>query len=204
MFIRILNRLVTRTGGLLCWVQTREFNDVVESKPPAGIVIRLLRPEDLTAADPELQLDKSFVQAALLRGDMCHGAFDKNQLVAYSWRSITTVPHNKDIAVKVTAGMSYGYKAFTLDDYRGRGLYPALVVAEKFACIERGIHHGISFYDTRNSSAMRANAKFKIRRVGLAGYFCVGTRVVTFHSPGVRAKGFQFVATDLLSVSTAI
>lgn len=98
------------------------------------------------------------------------------------------------VDVIVPAACSYGYNAFTLPAYRGRGIYPAIAQAEVSTCRAQGFTRGISFTEVYNFSSLEADKKFGNTRVGLAGYLRLGKRLVTFRSPAVKRLGMQFVA----------
>ena len=78
------------------------------------------------------------------------------------------------VDVIVLAACSYGYNAFTLPAYRGRGIYPAIAQAEVSTCRAQGFTRGISFTEVYNVSSLEADKKFGNTRVGLAGHLRLG------------------------------
>ena len=105
---------------------------------------------------------------------MCHAALKDGQVVSYAWRSSTAAPHEADISVVVPNSLSYGYKAFTLPEFRGQGIYPGIAQREVSKCSSLGLTTGVSFTELRNTASLRADRTIGNRRVGLAGYFRLG------------------------------
>jgi len=52
----------------------------------------------------------------------------------------------------VPNSLSYGYKAFTLPEFRGQGIYPAIAQREMSTCDSLGLNTGVSFTESRHRS----------------------------------------------------
>lgn len=158
----------------------------------SGFSFRIADQEELTFAseDPQLDLPPDFLRRALLRGDICVGAFDGQQLVAYAWRSFRETPHSVGLVLRFSKRYRYAYKSFTRPEYRGRRLQERITPLADGLCIERGHTHGISFIETHNYPSL-AMARHAVP-VGFLGYVKVFGRVFTFRSPAVRRRGFGF------------
>ncbi len=185
-----------RLGIHLVWVNQRDLTiSPTLDTDLTGLEIRCATSAECLAAcaDQELQLDASFVRWAFAAGAICHGAFIGDQLVAYAWRTQQLAPHRVRVQVQVGPGFSYGFKAFTKAEYRGRGLYPAIADAERQSCIDAGVTKGVSFTEMHNSASLRADLKFGNRILGAAGFVEFGSFLYTFHDANVRRTGFRFI-----------
>lgn len=148
-------------------------------------------------SNPGLGLEKEFVTRAFNDGGMCHAALSGNNIVSYCWRTTRAgrVPHVPGVDVEVSDQYSYGYKALTLPEYRGRGIYPAIAEVERKYCAEHGILKGISFAAFSNLASLRSNQKFGNEVLGLAGYRTTRAHTQVFREPRVSAAGFSFVSS---------
>ena len=155
---------------------------------------RLLTQEELALAceDPRIEISAEFLRAALDRGDLCIGAFDGERLVAYTWRSFKETSHADDLFLSFEKPHRYGYKAFTLPEYRGLRLQECITPVSDQFCIDRGYTHGISFIQTHNYASLTMSLRVGSVPVGLLGYLRIFGRVFTFRSAGARRRGFGF------------
>ena len=163
-----------------------------------GIDCRLASREELYLAcdSDELELSREFVDAALGNDDCCCAAFDGGKLVSYAWRTSVEAPHAKGTKVVVGEEQRYGYKVFTLPEYRGRGIYPRIASLADGEFIRRGKVDAVSFTASTNYSSLAADKKMGNRKLGFALILKIGAWTGAFHSPGVTKAGFRFVVED--------
>ncbi len=151
---------------------------------------RLLTLEDALEAsqNPALDLPSNFVRAAFERNDVCFGAYEKENLVAYAWRSLTCAPVTNGLWVRVDSQHHrYGYKALVLPEYRGMRLNTSLRRFSDAYFIERGIKKSIADIDLHNLSSQAAHGRDSGRkRLGFAGFVSIRGRYLTFRTKGVR------------------
>ena len=114
-------------------------------------------------------------------------------VICATWRAIHRAPHIHQLDVRVPAGWSYGYKAFTKGNFRGKGIYPAIAHAELDTCSNLGLTRGISITDVGNRASESADGKLGNARVGLAGFVKMGKYRFRFRSRSVRKTGFDFI-----------
>ena len=114
---------------------------------PPEILFRLVDPDDCLrfGGEPELDLDRDFVRAAIERGDLMFGAFDGDSLVSYVWRTTTTAPHNDRLWVRADRPYCYCYKSLTLPPYRGKRISPAAHLFSDVEMASRGFSHRVGF-----------------------------------------------------------
>src|SRR4051794_7515608 len=82
-------------------------NAPLEDVPPPlsaqRLAVRSLSADDLNiaAANPKLELSRTFVEGALGRGDRAYGVFIGGLLVSYLWRGAGPAPHVEGFWVRL-------------------------------------------------------------------------------------------------------
>ena len=193
---QIGGKILKRTGQSLVRVNVRDFsNNITPQIPTDGITVRLATLDEClrAARDPTMQMKIDFVETAFDQAAMCHAAFAEDKMVAYAWRATKTAPHNDIVGVKISNDASYGFKAYTHEDYRGLGIYSAVTHAEYETCRDLGVKLGVSFTDVGNIASIRADKKLGNRCVGIAAILRFGSTVRCFNSAAAIAAGFRFV-----------
>ncbi len=169
--------------------------DVERAPPPlAGIRIAPMDRDALLAASrrPELAMPPEFVRAALDNGDVAWGAWDGDRLVSYVWRTLSAAPHRDGILVRVAKPYCYIYKAYTLPEYRGQRLMPAIVLRSDPHFAGLGYTHRASFIHACNLASLQSARSLGSRFLGLAGYAEWFGRPRFFRTRAVRDIGFEF------------
>ena len=197
--LRFLHRRVMR---LLKPVLTVHFAKLRPLRPPspeqlvvpAGFSIRIPTEDDLKAAaqDPHLQMSLRFVSNACRRHDICVAAYFDNRLVAYVWRAHQSCPHASGMWVEFPEPYRYGYKALTLEEYRGLHLQPELDLFSDNVSLARGATLGLSFVETHNYPSLALAKRNGSKTVGMSGWITLFGRTITFRSPGLRKRGIGF------------
>ncbi len=197
MLVSVLYPRLRRLGLFVAWVNVRPLLDdlpTADAAPAAaGVQFRpATRLECLRAChDPGLELSAEFVEQAFARDWMCHIAIVHGEVVAYAWRATGTVPVAPGVLLRVPDGYSYGFKAHTRPDHRGKGLYPRLARAEIATCAALGLRRGVSLTEVHNFASMAADARFGNRRVGVIGFLRLGSRVWSLRGRAVRRLGLD-------------
>jgi len=143
-------------------------------------------------SDPELDVDQEFVKAAIERGDLAFGAFDKSQLVSYVWRSMASAPHTDDLWVKVEQPYCYAYKSFTRTDYRGNHIVPGLILYSDQEMLKLGYTFRVGFVAITNFPSLAVGARMGSQAIGRAVYLHWFGRYFFFRSRQVADIGFEF------------
>ena len=83
---QMLKRIGKRLGIHVYAILIRPL-EAAKPPPPQCIGFRVLSAEELLAAcaDPALDLAEGSVRAAIARGEVCVGAFDRGTLAGYAW-----------------------------------------------------------------------------------------------------------------------
>lgn len=159
---------------------------------PTVADVRIATEQELRVAVREMpkQLTTDFVDGAMARGDACLAAFLDGRMVAFSWRSYSLAPHTHGIWVRFNPSYRYGYKSFTLPEYRGRHLLD-LRRGDPY-CRSRGAQRTIGFIASHNLESLQRSARISNVFIGYAGYLRLFGRFWFFRTRRVRQAGFEF------------
>ena len=154
---------------------------------------RLLTADEihLHADNPALEIDHDFIARALALGDNCSGAFDKDKLIAYSWRAYSATPHTDDIFINFASRYRYGYKAFTLPEYRGQQILQQLHRYTDYLT-RNGRQQQLSCINTHNFPSIHYIHNCGGKTSGMAGYLSLFGKTFFFRSPTAKRIGFYF------------
>jgi hypothetical protein len=163
-------------------------------KTPPEIRFGIIESKDCLkfSEDPELDLDRDFVAAALERGDLMFGALEGDDLVSYVWRTLTTAPHNDRLWVRAAQPYCYCYKSLTRPAYRGKRISPAAHLFSDVEMAKRGFSHRVGFVSVANLSSLSMGKYMGSRPIGYAGYVKWFGRILTFRTRHIREIGFEF------------
>ena len=126
---KVMNGLKRTLGLHLFTVQIGHHQDSETLLLPPGLEMHILTPAEVRSHVnvPHLDFREASVNQALARGDVCIGAFEDNELVAYTWRALRgPVPHTGGWEVIWDPGLMYRYKAYTSPAYRGLHIHDVL------------------------------------------------------------------------------
>lgn len=194
VFSWLMNKL--RHGLYLTVIYARDLRSEFPNTPPEGYEARFVGIDELLdlCGRPELRLSSRFVREAMTRGDVCTAMFYKGEMIAYMWRSTSVAPHTHDVQVVTQKPYRYGYKALTLEAYRGRHIPVYLAPVSSPFYVERGYTHHVGFVEMHNYASRRSEERRGSYKVGIAGYISLFNKNLTFRTPSVRKIGFGFIA----------
>ena len=157
MFHRV-SRLVARFLGIHIHI-VRVTHMADRPKYPStlpGITYRVIQTDELLGAssDPQLDLSRDFVEAAIERGDIAFGAFDGSVLVSYVWRSVSAAPHKKNVWVRVSRPYCYAYKSYTRRSYRGQRISPGVHLCSDAGMLRHGYQYRAGFVEISNWASL--------------------------------------------------
>lgn len=180
---------------LVARVITKKIEEPPTELNNPSLDVRAAKPEELRMAleNAELDITETFLESALAREDLCIGAFDEGQMVAYSWIAFNGAPHGSDTQVVVPSPFVYIYKSFCLVSHRGKSVMRDVGWVRDRAALDRGRTYVIGFIELANASSMRAYAKAGGKPIGLAGLLRLGAFPLTFRTRSVAAVGFRFI-----------
>lgn len=162
-----------------------------------GYAYRVFEPGDEHALlgfldNSELRLEEAFVRNAFAKGDACGAVILGGRLISYSWMAFTPTRDTPGVYVEFGPQYRYGYKAFTLPQFRGRHVMRVFKAYGDDYCVRRGRELAIAFIATDNFSSIRASLGAGSQRIGFAGYWKLGPLFISFRTAQVRAAGFRF------------
>ena len=195
LFNRILRRINQYLGIHIHVVRTAEMGDSSQAPSiPSNISLRLIPPDELhkVTTNPALLLSLEFVNSAIDRGELAIGAFDGPELISYVWRTLTHAPHDDDIWVRVSRPYCYAYNSFTLPNYRGQKISPAVHLLSDTEMFKRGFTHRAGFIALTNSASLAMGKHMGSRIIGYAGYAKWFGWFFPFRSKAVKNIGFEF------------
>lgn len=192
-------RLRTSVGLHLYGIFTRALS-VPTAAPPVemqGYTHRMFEPADVDLFlahidNPRLNLGEAFVRAAFSKGDACSAVFLNGGLISYNWFAFTPTHDAHGVFADFSPKHRYGYKAFTLPEFRGRHVIRLFKEYSDGYCVQRGRVFTIAFIEIGNDSSIRYALATGYRRIGFAGYLKLGFLFIPFRTAGVRAEGFRF------------
>jgi GNAT superfamily N-acetyltransferase len=161
---RLLSWSISYRSIRCVWVDLRNWRDQSGNKL-VPFEIRCLEPEELTTQERinELDLDPADVERAISGGVEACAALDKGSIVSFVWISPNAPSLNGDLALKCDERLAYFYRAFTVPEFRGRGVMPAVLRVALKECAARGDRGVIACIDVANRPSWRAfrSAGFK-------------------------------------------
>lgn len=191
--MRLVSRVVRRLGVHLWQIFTRPLASPV-ARPPEGLELRVIPPDDPTApwADPELEIDARKAAEGFARGEVCVGAFAGPKLAGYAWFAQQPAPHSAGIWMGFDSQAIYVYRAFVNPRYRGRGIAPALYAFADPLFLDAGKTFAVLCVEATNAASLAAARRAGARRVGYAAYWHRGNRFRFWRTRGVGPSGFRF------------
>lgn len=194
----ILDRMLSRIVNVRLYaVFVQEPDRILEIPEPnaPGYLLRVANEEDLQrAADEDTNImSRTFIQKALLKGDVCVAAFDDTKIVSYAWCSTRKTHIDERIKVEVGENYVYGYKARTSRMHRGRGLSTAgkHFVARNVAMpLGKGV---VGIVELGNDRSLMSEARGNASKFGVAVLWVRDGNMRSWISPAVRRTGICFM-----------
>ena len=160
-----------------------------------GLQTRFATREELLRAteDPEVaaEMDQTFVQEALAKGDECFGIFDRDRLVSFGWYSNQPTAIGRDLVLHFDPSWVYMYKGYTLKEYRGKRLHGVGMSLALRAYTGRGSRGLISYVKSNNFQSLRSIHRMGYRLFGDVYAVRALGRVFTWATPGCQPFGFR-------------
>lgn len=119
------------------------------------------------STDPVNELDTSFLDGALAKGDECYGFFAGDALAAYGW--YTKASHavkSTDFAITFDPRYMYMYKGFTHPAHRGKRLHAVGMTRALEAYLARGYRGLLSDVEWQNSDSLKSCFRMGYRAFG--------------------------------------
>ena len=149
---------VLRHGRVLVVVQ--DLAELDDLRPPAGIEIRPLQPEDWPAlrSVANRRMLRRFLKA-IQHGRTAFVAWRGDRPVGYTWLSTAIRPDLEMYPIPLPPGGSYGWNLYVSPEERSRGLGSALLSARLHHSRNLGFQTGWRVVDPENRAVLRTIEK---------------------------------------------
>ncbi len=183
----------------VCDISQLMLLDRVQLRAPAvepQFTFRLLNAGEVArlAADRENELPVVFAERIQSGRDLCHAAFSGEHLAAYVWLAAQSIEaeHNSGrnrrsgVAVSFPADTVFVYKAFTRPEFRGHGLYSALLERSLHVLEARGVSRLVTTAEWNNHAALHVCRRLGFESLGTILRFACGPLAFTIKPPLAR------------------
>jgi GNAT superfamily N-acetyltransferase len=94
------------------------------------------------------------------RGELCHGVFENDRLVAFGWTSLKGgLDERTHLRIDLAPGQAYTYHFLVDPEYRNQDVGTTLVLMKDECLLRRGVVLVFSAIDFRNYASRRMNIK---------------------------------------------
>jgi len=200
--VRTCYDLVVRTINVVALAKVFKVLVMDASRPeflelPAGFRSKFLSEAQLRAfaGDPRNELADEFLDDALAKGDECYALLRNEKLACYSWYSTQPTVASDGLSIHFNPAFVYGYKAFTLPDFRGQRLHAIEVSRAMQAYLARGFRGTIAYVESHNFASLRSCYRMGYRDAGRALALGIAGRSWAWAGRGCRAFGCRFRPT---------
>jgi GNAT superfamily N-acetyltransferase len=108
------------------------------------------------------------------RGEICFAAVHEGKIVSYCWMAQGKIGIEEiDLAVSTQPDEVYLYDAYTLDEWRGKGLYPAVLKEMVIYAGLCGFSRTLIFVAANNTASRRGVLKAGFVEFEVATYFSI-------------------------------
>ncbi len=112
------------------------------------------------------------IEQRVAKEHLCCVARHRGAVVFVSWIGLKTgYSYHLPRTFELAEGEAFLYGAYTLPDYRGRGLQPACAARRLRWLHGEGYTRALALIDPKNPAAMRMPQKLNFDRVGASGYY---------------------------------
>ncbi len=196
----LLGRLTRQVAALdfsrLLWLDAAAMAPVDADEP---FTFRFLNADEVRrfAADAENRLDAALAEELLPHGNgenRCFAALAEGRLAAYGWYALGAVAarHCGGVGLKLPAGAAYFYNGFTRPEFRGRGLYVALMGRGLRALAGRGVRHVLASVHWTNWAALRSCRRLGFTDLGCFAGIGRGRCRLVFPPRAALRRGIEF------------
>jgi len=173
---------------------------------PREYPTRCLGPRELIPyVRPDNGLSEEFLLRAQEKGDQCVATFHGGEVVSYGFDSFTRTTVNDQLDIDIPHGLLYGYKGWTHEDFRRRGMSHFHGKA-KFQRYGFRREKSVWYVDYNNYASLLNNRYTPPDQrplyLGTIGWINVGGRKYPFNSRRARWLGVVFIRKDRPSQRT--
>ena len=186
---RLLSLLFHYRATRCVWADLEQWRPV--SGKRVSFEIRRLTAEELRSQMERMGEDQEGVEQALGDGAEAFGAFRSASIASSLWISTHPPALNGEFALEFDERMAYFYRAFTLPEFRGLGLMPAVLQAALESCASRGYRGAVSCIDFANRPSWRAFRSAGFRTIATFRYARLFGKHLIYPSRSQRSPRFH-------------
>ena len=160
---RLLSQLFHYRAIRCVWVDLQNWRQ--ESNPNITFEVRSLKAEEIKSQPKLMGEDCQDVDQHLGAGLQAFGAVKDSSIISFVW--ISPHPPSLDVEFRLEFAdeLAYFYSAFTVPEFRGLGLMPAVLRVALANCLSRGFRGAIAYIDAVNSPSSAAFRSAGFKRV---------------------------------------
>jgi RimJ/RimL family protein N-acetyltransferase len=151
---RLLSGLFQYRATRCVWADLENWRPVSSNQVP--FEIRVLSPEEIKSQAELIGEDPNDVDQAIAAGGEALGALKSGSVASYVWISPYPPALNGCFALEFDERLAFFYRAFTLPQFRGMGLMPAVLRAALERCAHRGYRGAVACIDIANRPSWNA------------------------------------------------
>jgi hypothetical protein len=136
-------------------------------------------------------LPREFVEQALAAGNRCFGVVIDGKLAAYSWFSRKPTEMDHQLEISFNPDMVYQYKAYVLQEFRGKRLSPYILHHALCCYAEEGVEHAVAYIAANNYPSLRAAKGFGFSRLGTAYVWNTKRSLSVYATRGCISSGLR-------------
>jgi ribosomal protein S18 acetylase RimI-like enzyme len=194
---RLAGRLLALDVSRLLWLELERLQESPSNDGGEPLAFRFLTAAEVRtfAADPESRLDAAMADALARGRGLCFAAFSGGRLAAYGWLALGSVDPQDcgGVGLELPADAAYFYNGFTVPEFRGRGLYAALIGRSLQAISDRGVSHLLLSVHWTNWAALRSSRRLGCRDLGWFVGILRGRFRLIFSPRAARRLGIGFL-----------
>jgi hypothetical protein len=144
------------------------------------------------ARDPESGLSRSFVDAALSKGDECFAFLEGRTLAAYGWYSSRpTRIDPPELLLRFGEQYVYMYNGFTHTRHRGQRLHAIGMTLALRHYLSRGFRGVVSYVESNNFDSLKSCSRMGYTEFGSVYVTRIFGRHLTYSTRGCEQFGFR-------------
>jgi len=171
------------------WADLEQWRPVSGKK--VSFEIRRLTAEEIRSQMERTGEDLEGVEQALRDGAEAFGALRGASIASSLWVSPHPPALNGEFALEFDDRLAYFYRAFTLPEFRGLGLMPAVLQAALESCVLRGYRGAVSCIDVANRPSWRAFRSAGFKTIATFRYAKVFGKHLIYPSRSQKSPRFR-------------
>jgi len=147
----------SRTGSIFYC----QLDDVIKIQPLLPVTIRRMTPDDISAMSYIIDEDEATLfRERLEEGKTGFVALDGERIIHYSWLTFKEEFESwLGITIHCGTGMGYSFNLYTLPEYKGKNIAPAVLSEHLASMKENGCHTALTVVGSKNTASLHTVMK---------------------------------------------